>query len=213
MHDLDRAAEALRGTFPGCEDAPLAMMLLRLLAEGRPVTTAALAGAAGRAQDEVVRQLARWPNVERDGDPAVVGFSGLTLRETAHSFEAGGRRLHTWCAWDTLFLPALLDTSARVRSTCPVTRTGVELVVSPDCVEQAEPEQLYLSFPPVTATDIADITRSFCCHVHFLAGTDAGRAWRRAHPDGEVLDLTAAFSLGCTAVAPFAAASAGKQCC
>jgi alkylmercury lyase len=213
MDHLDGAAEALRGTFPGCEDAPLAMTLLRLLAEGRRVTTAALAGAAGRPQEAVVRQLARWPNVERDGELAVVGFSGLTLGETAHSFEVGGRRLHTWCAWDTLFLPALLDASARVRSTCPVTGTGVELVVSPECVERAEPEPLYLSFPPVTATDIADITGSFCCQVHFLAGSDAARAWRGAHPDGEVLDLTAAFALGCAAVAPFAAASGGKECC
>ena len=36
-------------------------------------------------------------------------FSGLTLTSTTHSFEVRGQQLHTWCAWDTLFLPALLN--------------------------------------------------------------------------------------------------------
>jgi Helix-turn-helix domain of alkylmercury lyase len=156
MHHLDRAAEALRRTFPGCEDAPLALTLLRLLAGGRPVTTAALAGAAGRADNEVVRQLARWPNVERDGEPAVVAFSGLTLGETAHSFEVGGR-LH---ARHSCSSPGTWSTRARSCRAAPA--------------ETACP----------TRTTF-----------------------------GEVLDLTAAFALGRAVVAPFAAASAGKECC
>lgn len=44
-----------------------------------------LAAVAGRSHDDVDTQLARRPNVERDADAAVIGFSGLTLRTTAHS--------------------------------------------------------------------------------------------------------------------------------
>ncbi|WP_455153162.1 organomercurial lyase [Cupriavidus basilensis] len=33
---------------------------------------------------------------------SLVGY-GLTLRETRHAFEVDGRRLYTWCAFDTLF--------------------------------------------------------------------------------------------------------------
>lgn len=206
-------AEALRGTFPGSEDAPLALALLRLLADGAPVTTAALAEATGRRPGDVAAQVERWPNVARDEDGAVVGFSGLTLRPTAHAFEVGGRPLHTWCAWDTLFLPAMLGTTAHVRSTCAVTKAAVELVVAPDGIELARPGRLYVSFPPLAATDTADIIGSFCCHVHFLAGDDAARAWQDAHADGEVLDLQAAFALGCGTVAPLTAAGAGAGCC
>ena len=203
-------AEALRGTFPGCEDVPLAATLLRLITAGKPVTTAALAGAAARTPEDVATQLAKWPNIERDDDGAIVGFSGLTLRPTAHAFEIAGRRLHTWCAWDTLFLPALLGAAAHVRSTCPVTGTVVELVVAPDGIEHAEPEALHVSFPPLAATDTANITDSFCCHVHFLAGDDAARTWHDAHPKGEVLHVQAAFALGCRTVAPLTATGAAE---
>ena len=174
-------ADALRETFPACEDASLALTLVRLLARGQPVTKATLAAAANRTTDEVAAQLARWPNIERDADDAVIGFSGLTLRPTAHSFHVEGRPLHAWCAWDTLFLPRMLGATARVRSTCPVSGRAVNLVVAPDRVEHADPEGVHVSFPPLGTTDTTDITATFCCHVHFLAGADAARNWQEAH--------------------------------
>ena len=206
-------ADALRSTLPGREDAPLAVTLVRLLAHGEPVTIAALAQATTRSPEGVAAQVGRWPNVERDENAAVVGFSGLTLRPTAHVFEVEGRRLHTWCAWDTLFLPAMLDTTAHVRSTCAVTGAEVELVVTPAAVKHAEPQRLHVSFPSLAATDTANITGSFCCHVHFLAGDGAAQAWRNVHPAGEVLDLQAAFALGCGTVAPITAREAATECC
>jgi alkylmercury lyase len=198
-------ADALRDTFPACEDAPLALTLLRLLARGEPVSDAVLAAAGERTIDDVSAQLARWPNIERDGDDAVIGFSGLTLRPTAHCFEVAGRPLHTWCAWDTLFLPSMLGTSAYVRSTCPVSGRAVELVVAPDGIEHADPARIHVSFPPLANTNTADITGTFCRHVHFLAGDDAARTWQQTHPEGHVLDLTAAFDLGCRTTAPLTA--------
>ncbi|MCQ4438245.1 organomercurial lyase, partial [Clostridioides difficile] len=47
-------------------------------------------------------------STEWDDYGNVVGY-GLTLRETPHTFEVDGRRLYTWCAFDTLFFPALID--------------------------------------------------------------------------------------------------------
>jgi alkylmercury lyase len=189
-------ARALQSTFPARDDAPLALALLRLLSEGRPVTATALARAANRGEGEVARRLGNWPNVERDETGHIVAFSGPTLRPTAHEFRVGTRQLHTWCAWDTLFLPALLRASADVRSTCPITGSVVELVVAPDGVRSARPADLHVSFPPLKVTDTADITGSFCCHVHFLAGTDAARTWHETRADDVVLDVDAAFELG-----------------
>jgi alkylmercury lyase len=193
---------ALQDTFPARDDAPLALALLRLLAGGQPVYVAALASATARDERAARSRLEVWPNVERNGDGAVIAFLGLTLRQSAHSFSVDGRRLHTWCAWDTLFLPALLDATATVGSTCAVTGAPVQLVVSPGGVERARPDELHVSFPPLAATRVSDITNSFCCHVHFLAGADATAAWQREHPDGYALDLDAAFELGQRAVAP-----------
>ena len=197
---LDAFARALQGTFPARDDAPLALALLRLLSEGRPVGAAALAQAVDRTEGEVVGRFSGWPNVERDETGHIVAFSGLTLGPTAHEFTVGTRPLHTWCAWDTLFLPALLGETAEVRSTCPVTGSVVELVVAPDRVRSG-PADLHVSFPPLAATDTADITGSFCCHVFFLAGADAARSWHETRADDLIFDVDVAFELGRRAVA------------
>jgi alkylmercury lyase len=84
---------------------------LRELAGGEPVAEPALTPAAER-----------WPNVELDDHGRIVALAGLSLTPTAHRFTVGGRQLYTWCAWDTLVLPGLLDQPAHVESTCPVTR-------------------------------------------------------------------------------------------
>jgi alkylmercury lyase len=183
---LDTLAEALAGTFPGCEDAPLALALLRELANGEPV-------AVSRLPDRAELVLARWPNVRYDGAGRVVAFSGLSLTPTAHRFTVGGRQLYTWCAWDTLFLPAMLGQSAEVESTCPVSGIDVRLTVDPNGVRRFDPQPLWVSFPPSATVSTADITRTFCCHVHFVA---APERWLGQHPEGTILDLDQAYELG-----------------
>jgi alkylmercury lyase len=193
---LPALAESLAGTFPGCDDAPLARALLRTLSHGRPVSAATLATAADRHECDVASALARWPNVRRDEQGRVVAFCGLSLRPTDHRFDIAGRRLYTWCAWDTLFLPALLDEQAHVASTCPVTGADVRLTVEPDRVLAAQPGDLRVSFPPPTQTSAADIVESFCCHVHFLAGEEAAAQWLSGRDGTLALSLDDAFELG-----------------
>jgi hypothetical protein len=69
---LRAIADSLAGTFPGCDDAPLALSLLRELARGEPVSASALAAAAGRDDADAAAALARWPNVKLDDDGSVV---------------------------------------------------------------------------------------------------------------------------------------------
>lgn len=113
---IEALAGALEGTFPSRDDAPLALALLRTLAEGRPVAAADLARTSGQRESEVAAALTGWPNVHFDLHDRVIGFGGLTLTPTPHHFEAAGQSLYTWCAWDTLFLPALLDATATART-------------------------------------------------------------------------------------------------
>jgi alkylmercury lyase len=199
--DTDRSAlatmaDGLAGTFSSCEDAPLALALLRELAKGEPVGAPALRNAGVGGGDELPAALSRWPNVHVDEHGRVVAFGGLSLARTAHGFAVGGRQLYTWCAWDTLFLPALLGQPARVESSCPETGSDVRLVVDRSGVQQAEPEALWVSFPAPAATSTTDITGSFCCHVHFLAGRSAAVRWLSGHAGATVLTLRDAFELG-----------------
>jgi alkylmercury lyase len=129
-----------------------------------------------------------------------------SLDTLAASLAGTGHDLYTWCAWDTLFLPAMLDQSAAVRSRCPITATDVRLTtVVPNGIVDAHPTDARVSFPPPSATSTADITGTFCCHVHFLAGHAAGEQWLSRHPGGVVLELDDADELGRVATRCFTA--------
>ena len=207
---LEALAESLAGTFPGRDDAPLARALLRELTHGEPVSAAALATSTGRDDDDVTTTLAGWPNVRRDQHGRVEAFAGLSLRPTKHRLDVGGRPLYTWCAWDTLFLPALLDEQAQVESTCPMTGTEVRLTVAPDRVLAAHPEDVWVSFPAPEQTTTHEIVESFCCHVHLLAGADAAGRWAGARPGIFALGLADAFELGRLATRAFFTASGDR---
>ncbi len=192
--DLDVLADALEGTFPTPHEAPLAITLLRLLAEGAPVSTLALAHRSDRPADEVERRLAAWPNVERDGRGRVVAFSGLTLRPTpSHVHHRQPHALHL-VRWDTLFLPEPLERTARVRSTCPATGQPVSLTVTPQSVQDVNPAGAVVSIVVPQSTD--DTRSTFCCHVMFLGSPNAGRAWTATRPNSALLSVEQAHELG-----------------
>jgi alkylmercury lyase len=207
---LNALADLLAATFPGREDARLALALLAEIARGAPVEIAQLARTTGRDEHDVRALLARWPNLQLDAGDRVVAFGGLSILPTGHRLVIDDRTLYTWCAWDTLFLPALLDQEARVQSVCRETRAAITLTVAPGGVREAQPDDLWVSFPPPEQTSTADITASFCCHVHFLAGADIARGWTSARPGSFALGMDDAFALGRLATRAFFATSGGR---
>lgn len=82
-----RVEDAIRAQF---EEIRVFPALVRLLAEGEPVSIAHLAAAAGVDVEEVNAELAKHPSVEWDERGRLVGL-GLTLRQTPHRFTFEGR--------------------------------------------------------------------------------------------------------------------------
>jgi alkylmercury lyase len=178
-------------------DQQLALILYRLLARGRAVAHAPLGVAAGRTTLEVAQTLAAWPGLMCDESGAVVGFLGLSVSETAHRFDVSGVTLYTWCAWDALFLPRLLNASACVASTCPATGAPVRLTVAPHGVASVHPPEVVVSFLlPEEAELRRHTTASFCHFVHFFASPEAARGWIARRPGAWLLTLDEAFALG-----------------
>jgi alkylmercury lyase len=172
----------------------LALALLRALAEGAPVSVDELGHWAARSVADVGRRLSGWPSIERDRDGGVVAFAGLGLRPTPHALHVGDRALFTWCAWDALFLPALLGATARVRSTCPATGPAHQSDVGPQVVLDVTPREAIVSIVVPESTD--DIRSTFCCNVMFFASPSAGHAWLTSRTDGALLTIEDAHALG-----------------
>jgi alkylmercury lyase len=171
----------------------LFVMLLREIAKGKPVAPARLALALGWPAARMAAALKQAVSTEWDDDGNVVGY-GLTLRETAHAFEVDDRRLYTWCAFDTLFFPALIDRPAHVVSRCAATGVPVALTVTPDEKRDVEPAGAAVSL--ILPQDTPDIRAAFCCHVHFFASAAAAHDWPSKHAGVDIVNIHDAFGVG-----------------
>jgi alkylmercury lyase len=141
---------------------------------------------------EGARRMQDWPGVYYDGEQRVIGYWGLSLAPTRHRLRISGRELFAWCAWDTLFLPAVLDSRIEVASTCRGTGQAVRLTVSPTAVESADPPRLAVSFVVPSGEAVrADVVTSFCHYVHFFTSENAEK-----HPEAFLLSLPEAFEVG-----------------
>jgi alkylmercury lyase len=197
--DLDQVSEEIVNALPrlSAADQKLAIKLYRLLAEGKPVSRERLAQAVNSPIAEVRQTLNEWPGVYYDENDRVIGFWGLTVKETRHRFEVNSRTLYTWCAWDTLFIPELLNATAHVTSTCATTDETIRLTVSPTAVEACVPSDVVVSFLIPDKTKFQEnIIASFCHFVFFFRDREAGGKWVSEHEGTFLLSLKDAITVG-----------------
>lgn len=191
-------ADAMNDALPRLDASgqAIAIAVYRLLAAGRPVSPSDVAAASGQTQDRVDLALDTWPAVFRDGDGRVVGFWGLTVAEMPrHEILADGVRLWAWCAWDTVFLPELLDATVQVRSVAPGGEEAIEIRVSPERLESVAPSGVVVSFLSPDRPFDSDVITSFCHFVHFFPSRARGEDWVPSHPGTFLLSLAEAFEL------------------
>ncbi len=178
----------------------VALATHRILATGTPVPDYGIAAATRLDIQDVRDEMAEWPGVYRNDHGSIIGFWGLSLERMPHGFEVDGVQLCTWCAWDTLFLPELIQKTARVSSLCGQTRVPLVLEVTPIAVT-ASPPDVVVSFvdPGEGNVDRDRLIATFCNHIHFFVTRDAGMEWLESREDEiGLLSLNDAFELGRT---------------
>ncbi len=204
--DLDALAVEVAAALPSLDEDQrrVGLAVYRLLADGRPATAGTVAAQLGDLVGTVAPVLAALPTATVS-DGAVVAFLGLQRAEGRHALCFDDTALATWCAWDTLFLPALVGRAAVARSSCPV--TGEEVVVGVDPaagVTSVTPGDAVLSFLAHPTPFGGDVVDGFCRFIHFFADPDAAEGWRTAArepgggapPELTVLSLADGVALG-----------------
>ena len=205
MKTLNALASELLARLPTMtgEEQRLGLEIYRQLAQGEPVLRSELAEAL-EAPTNTVDELLGHPNLKcltyTDKQGRIIGFGGLAVREMPHRFRIDGRTLYTWCAWDSLFLPSILDLEAEVDSPAPGGTVRVHLKVAPDGVKEVQPRNAVMSFLlPSAHTFQADVLKamaSFCHYIFFFPNRENAAAWARSHPDTTVISVSEAFELG-----------------
>ncbi len=203
--ELDRKGNAseVLGLFPAevlhldPVQRKVSVAIYRLLAEGQPVPIERIGRATDLSVGLVSEILDQWFGVYYDDDHRIIGYWGLAIPKMSHRFEVGGRTLYTWCAWDALFIPEILQKTAHVVSTCPVTGEEIRLDISPERAESVGSQEIFVSFILPDKNDVqADVIGSFCHYVFFFSSAQAGQRWVSEHADTFLLPLKEAFSLG-----------------
>lgn len=170
--------------------------LLPLLAEGRPVSFERVAAAVDRSREEVREAIRGLPSIEYDEEDRVIG-AGLTLEPTRHRFRLEDRTLYTWCAWDALIYPPILDRTAEVESTCPATGETIRLTVTPEGIQSVDPSGAVLSFPNPDLERIChDVRTAFCEVSNFFRSVKAAREWLNGREEIDILSVKEGFRLG-----------------
>jgi alkylmercury lyase len=141
--------------------------------------------------ERVAADLARRGRAELDDHGNLVSIHGLTLRTTRHRITTAGRTHHTWCAFDSIGIPAALGLDAVAHSDCPA--CGRHLHIR---IHEGEPEasDAVLWLPTGSITNlIAD----FCARADLYCNPDhLGRAIDTERVPGDVTGLAAAAALG-----------------
>ena len=204
---LEQLAEALREGGIRQAFTPdvsrLTVRLWREVARGGPVSQQRVEQIASaldieqKTAHEVLHKMC-----ERDQNGNVVGIAGLSQNQHPHRFTVNGIRLAAWCAWDSLFLPVMLQQTALVSSRCPVTGEVIQLTITPEGVTSYQPASAAISIVIPQPTkhgleSVEEIWTTFCRHVYFFSSPQAAQEWVAARgQEIAILTIEEAFELG-----------------
>lgn len=148
----------------------------------------------GQADDakELVSGLVERGRCEIDGDGRLVGIHGLTLRTTRHSFDHAGVAHHTWCAFDSIGIPAALHLDAVAHTDCRACGQTMHVEIASGQPRHAEDAVLWL---PAVAGD--HLMNAFCATADLYCSSAhlRDRIDTAATP-GEIVDLATAAATG-----------------
>ncbi|HEO64890.1 MAG TPA: hypothetical protein ENI73_03370 [Spirochaetes bacterium] len=203
---LNEIAERLFPTFVKLnpEEQKYSLSLYRILAQGKPVSREMLVETMNTSHEKVNHFLKDRMGVYYDDQQNIIGYMGLTISKMTHQFTVNSKTLYTWCAWDSLFIPALLDMTAEVESICQTSKKPVTFEVSPDGVKNLQLSDAVMSVLIPDAEDkgfvescCKDVISSFCHFVYFFKSHETGLEWKSTRKENyALLSIKEAFDLG-----------------
>ena len=119
------------------------------------------------------------------------------MKPTSHRFEVDGKILYTWCAFDTLFIPQILNKTVLVESSCPVTEEKIRFTVGSAGISKLDPKDAVISLVAPEAAKVQEnVIGHFCCFVHFFSSAQAGSKWISKNPGSLIISVREGYDIG-----------------
>jgi alkylmercury lyase len=126
---LDTLATRLATHLDCTQDIACRQIMQAMAETGQPLALVHLARRLQMRQEDLTAHLVRVPDTEFDEQGNIVGW-GITLLPTQHQFRLKERPLFTWCAFDTILFPPLLQETAHVQSVCEASGLPITFVAT-----------------------------------------------------------------------------------
>lgn len=177
-------------------DLRVTVKTIQALAKGKPVSPNQLAGVWDMPLEQVKKILEQGKAVgsaQLDSDGNLVG-GVITLIPTSHRIRVGGNDLYAWCAFDAIEMAALLDKTAEIESSDPISGDDIRLTIAPDGVVAYHPKSTVVS---VVSPDVggAGPDSPRCSQMLFFASRSSAETWASEHPGVGILSVEEALQI------------------
>ncbi len=178
------------------EEQELSLAIYHGLEKGNPLKIEDLVSATTLDKFTVKAIIKKWPAIFYDSNQHIIGYWGLAIQEMGHKIELNDKTLYGWCAWDTLFIPQLIEKDAVIRSTDHLTKEEVVIEIDRNGNLLAGDDDIYISMLTVDEKSIQeDVVTTFCHFVHFFKSKSSGVDWISKHDGTFLITLNEAIEL------------------
>jgi len=170
---------------------------IQALAKGNPVSPAQLANTWNMPLDQVqaiLKQAEENGRVEINTKGDLVG-AVLSLNPTEHQISMDNHRFYAWCAYDALYAPGVIGKPAQIISKDPVTGKMIQVSITPDRVEEVQPESAVVSVVGAGGDMRAGPKSSRCTHMLFFESQDSAEQWMQSRTGVSILRVEEVFEL------------------
>ncbi|MCH7663192.1 MAG: hypothetical protein IH859_04895 [Chloroflexi bacterium] len=201
LYEITQAMlEQKQSLFASPDSVAVHNAIYRSIAAGEPVTPEYVAEATGIPVEDIAPAFddLRKGGSDFNAEGELAGFM-LSLVPTQHEFKLNGRDLYTWCAFDALFLPGFLGETAHVQSICRATGETIQLIVTPQGIENPHPAEaaLSLTVPGISAAcapgQKGGAAGASCSSIDFFINRIVAEEWLGADTDLAILSLDEAW--------------------
>jgi alkylmercury lyase len=192
---LDLLAQKLAAHLDCTQDVVCQHIMQVLVETGQPLSLTRLARLVRMNLADLAAHLAHVPDTEFDAQGNIVGW-GITLLPTRHQFCLKEHPFFTWCAFDTVLFPPLLQVEASVQSRCSATGQPITFVAPHNgAITDLLPATSMVSL--IVPTERCKCVRgTFCAQSLFFQSEEAASPWIALHSDAVLLSVKEAAYLG-----------------
>ena len=178
-------------------DLRITFKTIQALAEGNPISPAKLAGIWGMPIDivqTILKQAEEMGRVEINAQGDLVG-TVLSLNPTQHQVSMDNKRFYAWCAYDAIYTPGVVGKTALIVSKDPVTGGTIQVSITPDGVENVQPESAVVSVIKPGGDMSAGPESTRCTHMLFFESRETAEQWKQNRVGLYLLTVEEAFQV------------------